>query len=154
MGSSIVLLGDQFPMPSQQGLRRDNGGDLGQNLPPQAFGPDGQSPALIVIEAQSPSTELLAQNPVFLAKVVNDLQLALIHPSGNGDHHKPEWVENSLDLQRPRGYGAVVGKHPTRHPRCPNSKFLSRLPSAQFAPPAPVAPPRRDPVRERSRATP
>jgi hypothetical protein len=28
---SIVLPGDQFPMPSQQSLWRDNGGDLGQN---------------------------------------------------------------------------------------------------------------------------
>jgi chemotaxis response regulator CheB len=36
-------------------------------------------------EAQSPIAELLAKLTVLLAKVVNDLQLALIHPSGNGD---------------------------------------------------------------------
>jgi hypothetical protein len=36
-----------------------------------------------------PATELLAKNPVLLAKVVANLQLALIHPSGNGDQHKP-----------------------------------------------------------------
>jgi hypothetical protein len=37
MGSSVVLLGDQFPMPSQQGLRRDYGSDLGKNLRPNAL---------------------------------------------------------------------------------------------------------------------
>src|SRR5215471_12925337 len=41
MCSSVVLLSDQFPMPSQQGLRRDEGGDLGQNSPPQRFGFNG-----------------------------------------------------------------------------------------------------------------
>src|SRR5258708_24005591 len=99
MCRSVVLLGDQFPMPNQQGLRRDNGGDLGQNPPPQRFGLNRQSPALIIIEAQSSATELLAKNPVLLTKVIDDLQLTLIHPTGNGDQHKPEWVEISLGLQ-------------------------------------------------------
>jgi hypothetical protein len=35
----------------------------------------------MVIEAQSPIAELLAKDPVLLAKVVNDLQLALVHPT-------------------------------------------------------------------------
>jgi hypothetical protein len=39
----------------------------------------------MVIEAQSPIAELLAENPVLLAKVVNNLQLALVHPPRNGD---------------------------------------------------------------------
>jgi hypothetical protein len=36
-----------------------------------------------------------------LAKVVSDLQLALIDPPGNGDQNKPKCVENFLCLQRP-----------------------------------------------------
>jgi hypothetical protein len=51
----------------------------------------------MVIEAQSPIAELLAKDPVLLAKVVNDLQLALIHPHGN--QQKAEWVENSLRFE-------------------------------------------------------
>src|SRR5215471_10510617 len=39
--SSVVLLGDPFPMPRPQGLRRDQGGDLCQNSPPQRFGCNG-----------------------------------------------------------------------------------------------------------------
>ena len=78
-------------MPCQQSLGRDNGGDLVQHLPSQHLGLSGSSPALMVIEAQSPIAELLAKDPGLLAKVVNDLQLALVHPPGNGDQQKAEW---------------------------------------------------------------
>src|SRR5215469_6180018 len=101
MASSVVLLGDQLPVPSQQGLRRDNAGDLGKSLPPQCFGLYGQSPALIVIEAHSSATELFAKHPILLAKIFNDLQLAVVHPPGDGDQQKPEWVEHSLRIQNP-----------------------------------------------------
>jgi hypothetical protein len=49
----------------------------------------------MVTETQSPIAELLAKHPVLLAKVVNDLQLALTHPPGNADQQKAKWVENS-----------------------------------------------------------
>jgi hypothetical protein len=66
----------------------------------------------MVIETQPPIAELLAKHPVLLAKVVNDLQLALIHPPGNGDQQKAEWVENSLGFQSPlsrvRSYGGTI----------------------------------------------
>src|SRR5215467_10823913 len=101
MGSSVVLLGDQLPVPSQQGLRRDNVGDLGKNLSSQRFGLYGQSPALIVIQAQSPAAELLSKNSILLAKVINDLQLVLVHPAGDGDQQESEWVKDSLGLQSP-----------------------------------------------------
>jgi hypothetical protein len=108
MCRSVVLLGDQFPVPGQQGLRRDNGGDLGQNPPPQGFGSNGQSAALVVIEAHSPAAELLSKNAILLAKVINDLQLALVHPAGDSDQQESEWVKDSLGLQSPlsraRGY--------------------------------------------------
>jgi hypothetical protein len=55
---------------------------------------------------------LLAKNPVLLAKVINDLELALIEPPGNNDQQKPEWVETSLGLQSPlsrvRGYAGTI----------------------------------------------
>jgi hypothetical protein len=55
----------------------------------------------MVIKARLPIAELLAENPVLFAKVINNLQLALIHPTGNGDQQKAEWVEYSLGLQSP-----------------------------------------------------
>jgi|GEM_PF-5876723 hypothetical protein len=54
----------------------------------------------MVIETQSPIAELLAKHPVLLAKVVNDLQLALVHPSGNGNQQKTEWVENFFGVSK------------------------------------------------------
>src|SRR5215469_7509579 len=101
MGSSVVLLGDQLPMPSQQGLRGDNAGDLGKSLSSQRFGLNGQSPALLVLEAHSPITELFSQHPILLAKIFNDLQLAVVHPPGDSDQQKLEWVEHSLHIQNP-----------------------------------------------------
>src|SRR5215831_8366717 len=101
MASSVVLLGDQLPVPSQQGLRRDNAGDLGKSVSSQRFGLYGQSPALLAIEAHSPATELFSKHPILLAKIFNDLQLAVVHPPGDGDQQKSEWVEHSLRIQDP-----------------------------------------------------
>src|SRR5215813_11370760 len=92
MGSSVVLLGDQFPVPSQQGLRRDNAGDLGKSLSSQRFGLNGQPPALIVIEAHPLATELFSQHPILFAEIFNDLQVAVVHPPGDGDQQKLAWV--------------------------------------------------------------
>src|SRR6516164_10127165 len=83
MGSSVVLLGDQLPVPSQQGLRRDNAGNLGKTFSSQRLGSYGQSPALIVIEAHSPDTQLFSKHPILLAKIFNDLQLPVVHPPGD-----------------------------------------------------------------------
>ena len=101
MCRSIVLLGDQFPVLGQQRLRRDNAGDLGQNLPLECFGFNRQSAALVVIEAYSPVAELLSKNAVLLAKIINDLQLPLAHPAGDSDQQESEWVKDSLGLQSP-----------------------------------------------------
>jgi hypothetical protein len=39
---------------------------------------------LIVVQPEPPITESLAKNPILFAKVVNDVQLTLVHPSGKG----------------------------------------------------------------------
>src|SRR6516164_3771119 len=80
MGSSVVLLGDQLPVPSQQGLRRDNAGNLGKTLSSQRLGFYGQSPALIVIEAHSPDTQLFSKHPILLAKIMTCSCRWFIHP--------------------------------------------------------------------------
>src|SRR5215469_12765043 len=61
----------------------------------------GQPPALIVIEAHSLATELFSQHPILFAEIFNDLQLAVVHPPGDGDQQKLEWVEHSLHIQNP-----------------------------------------------------
>jgi hypothetical protein len=44
---------------------------------------------------------LFSKHPILLAKILNDLQLALVHPPGDGDQQQPEWVEHSLRIQNP-----------------------------------------------------
>ena len=41
------------------------------------------------------TSTLLAEDTILFPKVVNNLQLALIHPPGEGDQHEPEWIQDS-----------------------------------------------------------
>ena len=58
----IVLLGDQLPVPGQEGLRRDDGGDFTQQATPQRFGLGRQAPTLIVVQTETFVAELLSQH--------------------------------------------------------------------------------------------
>jgi hypothetical protein len=78
----------------------------------------------MVIEAQSSMGELLAKNAVLLAKVVNGLQLAPIHPPGNGDQQKPVWVEYSLGLASSLSTALLIGD--PRRPRRKKSQWALR----------------------------
>jgi len=91
LATAVVFLSDQLAMPGQQSLWRYNRGELRQKFPPQAFGLGGQAPALTVGEPQPSSAELCSQNAILLAPIVNDEQLMLVHPAGDGDQQKPEW---------------------------------------------------------------
>jgi hypothetical protein len=53
----------------------------------------------------------------------------LIHPPGNGDRHKPEWVEDSFDLQRPLSQGRPATKagDQDRRPRPATDETFSRF---------------------------
>jgi hypothetical protein len=43
---------------------------------------------LVIVEL---AAELFTKNPVLLAKLITNLQLALVH-FGDGDRYEPEWV--------------------------------------------------------------
>jgi hypothetical protein len=53
------------------------------------------------MEAHPPAAELLSKNAILLAKVINDLQVALVPPAGDGDQQESEWVKDSLGRQNP-----------------------------------------------------
>jgi hypothetical protein len=54
-----------------------------------AFAVAGQSIALVIVEAEPPSS----QSPVLLPEVIDHLQLALVHPPGDSDRHEPKWTK-------------------------------------------------------------
>jgi hypothetical protein len=58
-----------------------------------------ESLALMVSVAQSPIAELLATHPVLLAKLVNDLQSALVHPI-----RKRRLAESEMGREPVRGF--------------------------------------------------
>src|SRR3954465_15658301 len=98
--AAIIFLSDEFSMPRQQGLRCNKRADLRQMFPPQAFRLGCQSTSLVVVESHSSVSKLLAQTPVLLAQVLDRLQLALIHPASQGNHHELDWIKNFPHLVR------------------------------------------------------
>ena len=53
--------------------------------------------------------ELLPQDTIFLAEIIDHQELAVVHPPGNGKQHKPEWVENSQRWQTPLSPARTLG---------------------------------------------
>jgi len=49
---------------------------------------------LLISESDSPISQLLAQDAILFAQVLDDLQLTLVHPAGNRDEHKPEGIQS------------------------------------------------------------
>jgi hypothetical protein len=92
---AVVFLRDQFPMPGQQGLRRNNCGHFRQELSAYSFALGGQPATLVVVEPQPPSAELLAKHSVFFAQIFDSLPLALVHPTGHSDQNKLQWIKDS-----------------------------------------------------------
>jgi hypothetical protein len=61
--------------------------------PAQQLGFRCQSAALVITEPKPSSAHLLTQNAILLSKIIDDLQLTLIHPAGNRDHQEPERIQ-------------------------------------------------------------
>ena len=94
----VVLLGDQGPVPRQQRVRRHNRGDVPQHAPFECLGFRRQSSALRVGEPDTSGPELFPQHAVLLLKIIDDIALLLVHPTGERDENKPQRV-------RHRGHG-------------------------------------------------
>jgi hypothetical protein len=79
----IVLLGDQLPVPGQEGFRRDDGGEFTQKATPDLLGLGCQAPALVIVQAESLVSELCPENSVLFAEIIDGLPLLLAQPTGN-----------------------------------------------------------------------
>ena len=99
--AAVVLLSDQLAVPGEQRLRRHEGGHLRQDGPPQPLRFGGQPAALIVGEPKALGAKLLAEDSILLAQVLDHLQLALVHPAGDGDQQESEWIQQFRHLVDP-----------------------------------------------------
>ena len=59
-------------------------------------------------QTNSASSELLAQDTILLAQIVDCLLLLLIHPARDGDHHEPEGIENAHGSTLSCGIGSQL----------------------------------------------
>jgi len=78
--TAVILLGNQFPMPGQQGLWRHKGCDFSQESPSQSFRFGSQTAMLVVIQPKPLATQLLAENAILFAEVFDRVLLLLVHP--------------------------------------------------------------------------
>jgi hypothetical protein len=58
LSAAIVFLGNESLMPSQQRLRRHDGGYVPQKLPSQSFGSGRQPTPLVIAETQTSLAQL------------------------------------------------------------------------------------------------
>ena len=70
---AVVLPCDEQAVPAQDRVRRDDTGNLLERLPADRLALDRQSSALGVSQPKTTSAELLSQDAVLLAEVVDDV---------------------------------------------------------------------------------
>jgi hypothetical protein len=80
-------------VPSQEGFRRNDCGNFPKNATPEHLRLDRQATALIVVQPEALSAELLPQHPILFAEVINDVALLLAQPTGDRNQQQSERVE-------------------------------------------------------------
>jgi hypothetical protein len=80
---TVVPLGRyQFPVPSQQRVRRDQGFKLVQHLAPECPRFSGESTAFGIGEAKAPPTHAFLKHAVLLLEIFDHVQLMPVDPTG------------------------------------------------------------------------
>jgi hypothetical protein len=85
IGYSVVLGGNELAVPGQQRIGRDDAGEATQGGSAKNLGPDRESAPLVVRQPNPSLAELLPQDPVLLAEVLDDVLLPVIDPAGNSE---------------------------------------------------------------------
>jgi hypothetical protein len=77
----VILLGDELPVPAQQGIRGDDRRELPEPSSSEWLRPSGEAATLRVREAKSPSSQLLTERPILGFQVLDDVLLLAADPS-------------------------------------------------------------------------
>jgi len=75
------LLGNELPVPTENRVGSDERSNFGEGTSSNGFASHGQSASLIVGQAESPATELLLEDSVLLAEVLDDRVLLAADPA-------------------------------------------------------------------------
>src|SRR5262245_56166166 len=74
----------QLAMPSQQRVRRDDGGEVTQRFPSKPVGPTREAPTVVIGEPQAPPRDLPPEGAILFDQIGECVPLATIEPTGNG----------------------------------------------------------------------
>jgi len=78
------FLSDELPVPTEDSIGSDERGDLGEGASANSFAQHSQSATLIVCEPESSATELLLEDAILLAEILNDRILLAADPAREG----------------------------------------------------------------------
>lgn len=103
---SVVFLGDECPVPPQDGVGSDDAGDGCEATATENLAFHSQTATLVVGETESSSTVHRAEDAVFIEQIVNDRLLLSIDPAGEqvqkeGERGRERVHVGSLPEERP-----------------------------------------------------
>jgi hypothetical protein len=86
-----------------------------EHTPAQFLGPNGQAPALVVVQTQPIVSELLAQHAVFFLQVIDHVALVLVQAAGKWDQKESKRVQwdthrDSVTSRSGVGHGHIWAK--------------------------------------------
>jgi hypothetical protein len=76
-------------MPSEDRVRRDESGHLGQDLPTQPVARCREAASLGVGQPQPPPAQVLFEHAILCPQVFDDFTLMAIHPARQGHEQNP-----------------------------------------------------------------
>jgi hypothetical protein len=79
-------------VPGQQCVGRNEVGNFVQYSTADKFGFRRQAATLIICKPQSPRAQLLSQDAILFAQIIDGMLLLLIHPPGDSDDYEPKWI--------------------------------------------------------------
>ncbi len=86
----IVLVGDEFAVPTQDRVGCNDRGELTEEFPSEYLALDRQPTALVVGETNLFCAHLLAKNLVLFLEVFDYLKLSAVHPASEQEEQEPQ----------------------------------------------------------------
>ena len=88
-------MSDEPPIPGENGVRRDDGGDFIENLSAEGLALRGESAAFAIGQPKTSAAELSFENPILLDQVVDDVPLMTVDPACESDQQELPRVERA-----------------------------------------------------------
>jgi len=118
--AAVVLLGDQFPVPTENRVARNDACHLGQRSAAEFPAPHRESPALRVSQLKRPTANLLAEDPILLSQTVDQILLTAVQPASEGEDEELQGLGHPPRLRR-SAPGSIAAGGPTTRRLGPSS---------------------------------